>query len=62
MFGNNVKRIGLDAFYGCKGLTSIDFPEGLLSIGQSAFSSCSGLTKINFPESLTTPVRDKKVA
>ena len=46
------ESIGREAFMGCKGLTSITFPESLISIENEAFSICSGLTSITFPESL----------
>ena len=46
--------IGERAFYGCKGLTSVTFPESLTSIGASAFSGCESLTSVTFPEGLTS--------
>ena len=41
--------IGSGAFYGCRSLTSVNFPVAT-SIGTSAFLSCSGLTTVNFPK------------
>ena len=49
----NVISIGYEAFSGCTGLTSIEFPESLTKIGYGAFRNCTGLTSIEFPESLT---------
>ena len=50
----HVVSIGSEAFYGCRGLTSIILPESLTSIGSKAFYDCWGLTSINFPEGLTS--------
>lgn len=48
---NSVTSIGVWAFNGCSGLTSIGIPNSVTSIGQGAFSRCSGLTSIAvFPE------------
>ena len=41
-----VTSIGLDAFYNCKGLTSVDIPSSVTSIGDYAFYGCSGLISI----------------
>ena len=46
--------IGLDAFYGCSGLTSLTLPSGITSIGSSAFLNCSGLTSLILPSALTS--------
>ena len=47
-----VTSIGRRAFYGCTGLVSIDFPDGLESIGDYAFEGCTGLTSVDFDEGL----------
>ena len=45
-FGNEVKSIGQNAFYLCKGLTSIMIPENITTIGPCAFSACVNLTSV----------------
>ena len=50
----NAKSIGIDAFYGCTGLTSIEIPNSVTSIGEYAFSGCTGLTSIEIPNSVTS--------
>ena len=45
-----VKRIGYEAFSGCKGLTSVDFSacKNLSEIGDWVFVTCTGLTSMDF--------------
>ncbi len=50
----SVTSIGLSAFYGCSGLTSITIPNSVTSIGNKAFWSCFGLTSITIPNSVTS--------
>ena len=50
---NSVTSIGNYAFYGCKGLTSVEIPNSVTSIGDRAFQGCSGLTSIEIPNSVT---------
>ena len=40
--------IGGSAFYNCKSLTTVSFPNAK-SIGASAFASCAALTTASFP-------------
>ena len=47
----DVTRIGDNAFRACTALTSIDFPESLVSIGDYAFYT-SGLTSLVVPNTV----------
>ena len=47
-----VKKIYSHAFDGCKGITSIVLPDGLVEIGGFAFSGCIGLVSLNIPWSV----------
>ena len=49
---STVESIGINAFYGCKGITSITIPSSVTSIGDSAFSGCTGLTEVTIPSSV----------
>ncbi len=49
-----VTAIGISAFDGCSGLTSVSIPDFITSIGQRAFSSCTSLTKLSIPNSVTS--------
>ena len=51
---NSVTSIGDDAFYYCRGLTSVVIPNSVTSIGSQAFYNCSGLTSIEIPNSVTS--------
>ena len=52
--GNSVTSIGKDAFYFCRGLTSVTISDSVTSIGSSAFYGCTGLTSITIPDSVTS--------
>ncbi len=47
-----VTSIGVDAFYGCTGMTSVTIPNTIVSIGANAFEGCSGLSSICIPASV----------
>ena len=49
----SVTSIGVGAFSGCTGLTSIEIPSSVTSIGESAFIG-SNLTSIEIPASVTS--------
>ncbi|MBQ6275699.1 MAG: leucine-rich repeat domain-containing protein, partial [Bacteroidales bacterium] len=51
---NGVTSIGVYAFYGCNGLTSVTIPNSVTSIGASAFYNCSGLTSVTIGNSVTS--------
>ena len=50
---NSVTSIGIHAFAGCTGLTSITIPNSVTEIEYGAFSGCTGLKSINIPNSVT---------
>ena len=47
-----VKRIGKEAFCGCRGLTNVTIPKSVIEIGASAFEGCTNLTEITIPSSV----------
>ena len=50
----SVTSIGNEAFYYCKGLTSIAIPNSVTNIGGYAFYYCSGLTSITIGNNVTS--------
>ena len=50
----SVTSIGMGAFYGCDGLTSVTIPSSVTSIGVHAFDGCDGLTSVTSPEGVTS--------
>ena len=49
-----VTGIGNRAFIGCTGLTSVTFPNSIISIGEYAFYGCSGISSVTLPPNLTS--------
>ena len=52
--GESITSIGVRAFEGCSGLTSVTIGNSVTSIGGSAFSDCSSLTSVTIPNSVTS--------
>lgn len=52
IMGNNLQRIGNNAFAQCSALKSINIPEGVVNIGSNAFYGCA-IKQITLPVSLT---------
>lgn len=50
--GNSVTEIGIRAFEGCSGLTSVTIPNSVTRISVGAFDYCSSLTSITIPNSV----------
>ena len=50
----DVTSIGVEAFWSCMGLTSIEIPDGVTSIQRGAFGHCQGLTSVVIPASVTS--------
>ncbi len=48
-----VKKIGDEAFWSVKTMTSVTIPSTVTSIGKAAFNECTGLTKVVIPEKVT---------
>ncbi len=48
-----VKKIGNEAFWSVKTMTSVTIPSTVTSIGEAAFNECTGLKKIVIPSKVT---------
>ncbi len=44
----NVREIGLSAFYGCQNLKSVSIPVSMEVIGADAFTGCGNLTLVAY--------------
>lgn len=51
---NDITKICADAFYGCRGITSVTIPSCVTAIGNNAFANCTGLISVYIPNSITT--------
>ncbi len=51
---SSVDTIDVNAFFNCKGLTSVTIPNSVTSIGFGAFSYCTGLTSVTIPDGVTS--------
>lgn len=49
---DSVTDIGLCAFYGCKGLTSVTIPDGITEINDSTFYGCTELKSITISDNV----------
>ena len=50
----DLTSIGVSAFEGCSGVTSVEIPDGVTSIGFAAFRDCSRLTSVEIPDGVTS--------
>ena len=57
-FGDSVERIPAYLCYGLNGLTTVTFPNSLISIGESAFKSCRNLATLTIPYYVTSIEKD----
>ena len=48
-----VTSVGVNAFYNCSGLVSINLPNSVTTIGYGAFYNCSGLTSASIGNNVT---------
>ena len=49
-----VTAIGVNAFYGCAGISAITIPDNVTQIGSGAFNGCIGLRSIIIPNNITS--------
>ena len=48
-FNDQLRRIGLSAFFNCLGLKTLQFPESLEEIAGTAFFTCTSLNRVALP-------------
>jgi hypothetical protein len=51
---SNLASIGIGAFNGCTGLTSVTIPNSVTAIWNGTFTGCTGLTSVTIPNSVTS--------
>ena len=56
--GQQQKKIGSAAFYGCANLSWITIPNSVTYIGASALKDCVGLTSVTIPGNVTDISRE----
>ena len=49
-----VTSIGIQAFWQCTNLSSIDIPESVTTIGSAAFQNCRSLSSVNIPKDINS--------
>ena len=52
-FDGEVTKIGTQAFYECRSLTSVTIPDSVTEIGDYAFYDCDSLTSVTIPDNVT---------
>lgn len=52
-FGNNVRKLGVEAFFQCSQLSSVIFPAIMTSWGHHSFYGCQSLIAVTVPEGVT---------
>ena len=56
VIGDGITKIGKNAFFGCKELTSVTIPSSVTTIDYYAFMECTGLTSVTIPCGVTSIV------
>ena len=56
---DNIERIGVGSFRGCKKLKTVTTGKGLKIIGKQAFYQCRSLSKLNITSARLTSVGSK---
>ena len=51
--GIDITAIGVDAFYGCEVIQTVQIPYGVTTIDENAFHSCVNLTSVSIPNTVT---------